>query len=117
MGVFASAADLILGASCPGCGQPALTLCRACGLAMRPDPYVAWPTPTPPLLQKPRPVVPVAGGANVGVLRAALIVWKEHGRFGLTVPLSHLLAAAAGHHVAPMWWTSWPGPRRDSCDG
>lgn len=101
VGVFVSAADLILGASCPGCGHPALTMCRSCGLAMRPDPYVAWPTPTPPALREPWPVVPVAGGANAGVLRACLIVWKEEGRFGLTGPLSYLLAAAVGQLVQP----------------
>lgn len=68
---------------------------------MRPDPYVAWPTPTPPALREPWPVVPVAGGANSGVLRAVLIVWKEEGRFGLTSPLSHLLAAAVGQLAKP----------------
>ncbi|MCW2750601.1 MAG: ComF family protein [Aeromicrobium sp.] len=101
VGVFESAADLLLGASCPGCGRAALTLCRPCGLTIRPDPYVAWPSPTPSALREPRPVVPMAGGANAGVLRAALIVWKEEGRFGLTAPLCHLLAAAAGQLVAP----------------
>jgi predicted amidophosphoribosyltransferase len=101
VGVFVSAADLLLGASCPGCGQPALTLCRPCGLAIWPEPYVAWPRPTPSGLREPRPVVPIAGGSNSGALRAALIVWKEQGRFGLTAPLCHLLAAAAGQLVTP----------------
>jgi ComF family protein len=96
-----SAADLLLGASCPGCGRPAVTLCRPCGLAIRPDPYVAWPSPTPSALRSPSPVVPVAGGANSGVLRAALISWKEEGRFGLTSPLSHLLASATVQLVRP----------------
>jgi predicted amidophosphoribosyltransferase len=101
MGAFVSAADLLLGASCPGCGRPALTLCRPCGLAIRPDPYVAWPRPAPSALREPAPVPPIAGGANAGVLRAALIAWKEHGRFGLTVPLAHLLAAATGQLLEP----------------
>jgi predicted amidophosphoribosyltransferase len=101
VGVFVSAADLLLGASCPGCGQPALALCRPCGLTIRPDPYVAWPSPTPLALRKPASVLPIAGGANAGVLRAALIAWKEHGRFGLSAPLSHLLAAATGQLVNP----------------
>jgi predicted amidophosphoribosyltransferase len=43
----------------------------------------------------------MAGGANSGVLRAALIAWKEQGRFGLTVPLAHLLAAATGQLLEP----------------
>ncbi len=37
---------------------------------------------------------PIAAGENAGVLRAALIAWKERGRFGLTTPLAHLLAAS-----------------------
>ena len=68
---------------------------------MRPDPHIAWPTPTPTVLREPWPVVPIAGGANAGALRATLIAWKEEGRFGLTSPLSHLLAAAAGQLIEP----------------
>lgn len=68
---------------------------------MRPDPYVAWPTPTPPGLREPSPVRPLAGGVNAGALRAALICWKEEGRFGLTSPLSHLLAAAIAELAQP----------------
>ncbi len=101
MGVLLSAADLLLGASCPGCGRPALILCRSCGLAIRPDPHVAWPTPTPSALRTPSPVLPIAAGVNAGALRAALIAWKEEGRFGLTAPLCHLLAAATGQLVEP----------------
>lgn len=37
----------------------------------------------------------------MGVLRAALIAWKEEGRFGLTSPLCHLLAAATGQLLKP----------------
>lgn len=92
--LLVSAADMLLGASCPGCGRPALGLCRPCGISVRPDPQVAWPRPTPVALNKPTAVRPVAGGINSGVLRAALLAWKEEGRFGLTVPLAHLLAAA-----------------------
>ncbi|WP_332642823.1 ComF family protein [Aeromicrobium sp.] len=88
-----SAADLILGARCPGCECPALGLCRSCGASIRPDPRVAWPKPTPPVLRRPD-VLPVAAGVNAGVLRAALIAWKEQGRFGLAAPLAHLLAAS-----------------------
>ncbi|MDR7086227.1 putative amidophosphoribosyltransferase [Aeromicrobium panaciterrae] len=88
-----SAADLILGARCPGCECPALGLCRSCGASIRPDPRVAWPTPTPPALRGPD-VTPIAAGTNEGVLRVALIAWKEQGRFGLTTPLAHLLAAS-----------------------
>lgn len=89
-----SAADLVLGASCPGCGRPALGLCRSCGVSIRPDPRVAWPRPTPSALRRPTAVPPVAAGVNSGALRATLIAWKERGQFGLTVPLAHLLASS-----------------------
>lgn len=88
-----SAADLILGARCPGCECPALGLCRTCGASIRPDPRVAWPKPTPAVLRGPD-VTPIAAGVNAGILRAALIAWKEQGRFGLTRTLAHLLAAS-----------------------
>lgn len=45
-------------------------------------------------------VRPVAGGVNDGVLRAALIAWKEQGRFGLTTSLAYLLASSVGE-LAP----------------
>lgn len=101
VGILESAADLLLGASCPGCGRPAVTLCRPCGVAVRPEPFVAWPSPVPPALRWPSPVLPVAGGVNSGPLRASLISWKEQGRFGLTAPLSHLLASAVIQLVRP----------------
>ncbi len=89
-----SAADLVLGASCPGCGKPALGLCRPCGVSIRPDPRVAWPRPAPAALRRPTAVPPVAAGINAGVLRATLIAWKERGQFGLTAALAHLLASS-----------------------
>ena len=93
-----SAADLLLGASCPGCGAPALVVCRPCGESIRPDPHEAWPQPTPAGL---RGVRPVAGGVHAGVLRESLIAWKEQGRFGLAAPLAHLLASAVAE-LAPV---------------
>lgn len=95
--LVASAADLLLGARCPGCGGAAMGLCRPCGLSIRPEPFEAWPQPVPAVL---RGMPPIAGGANVGVLKATLIDWKEHGRFGLTTPLAHLLAASVSE-LAP----------------
>lgn len=90
-----SAADLVLGASCPGCGRPAIGLCRPCGVSIRPDPQVSWPQPAPEDLRHPTAVPPVAAGVNAGALRSTLIAWKEQGRFGLTGALAHLLAASA----------------------
>ena len=92
-----SAADLLIGAACPGCGCAAFGLCRPCGQTMRPDPREVWPDPTPVSL---RSVRSVAGGVNDGALRRTLIAWKEEGRFGLTTPLAHLLAAAVAELAA-----------------
>lgn len=87
-------ADLLVGASCGGCGVPALTLCEVCATALQPDPHEAWPSPTPFGLTVPTPVVPIAASAYEGPLRSALNQYKEHGRFGLLRPLGHLLAAS-----------------------
>ncbi|GAA3514126.1 hypothetical protein GCM10022234_06220 [Aeromicrobium panaciterrae] len=89
-----SAADLVLGARCAGCGRPALGLCRPCGLSIRPGPTVSWPQPAPVDLCGPHPVPPVSAGVNEGVLRSTMIAWKERGQFGLTAPLAHLLASS-----------------------
>ena len=88
------AADLLLGAQCAGCGRPALTLCRTCGEAVRPDPAVAWPEPCPRTLRRPTHVTPMAAGANADVLRRVLVAWKESGNTRLTAVLDHLLAAS-----------------------
>ena len=93
------AADLLLGARCAGCDRPALTLCRTCGEAIRPEPAVAWPRPCPRTLRRPVPVTPVAAGANVDVLRRVLVAWKEEGNTRLTSVLAHLLAASVVEHA------------------
>jgi len=95
------AADLLLGAQCPGCGKPALTLCRACGEAIRPTPAVAWPTPCPRVLRRPTSVIPIAAGSNAEVLRRVLVAWKEAGNTRLTAVLGHLLAASVVEHARP----------------
>jgi ComF family protein len=95
------AADLLLGAQCPGCGRPALTVCRACGDAVSPDPVVTWPEPCPAMLRRPKAVPPVAAGTNADVLRRVLVAWKETGNTRLTSVLDHLLAAAVIEHVRP----------------
>lgn len=109
------AADLLLGASCPGCGRAALGLCRQCGLSIRPDPCEAWPRPTPSALRSPSIVRPIAGGVNAGVLRSTLVAWKEQGRFGLTRHLAHFLAAAVAElapDAAPIILIPVPTSRR-----
>lgn len=89
-----AAADLIIGASCAGCGRPAITLCEACEALLTPEPHIAWPRPTPAILNTPTPVVPIASGIHEGALRAVLAQFKEEGRFGLLRLLSHFLAAS-----------------------
>lgn len=92
--LIGSAADLLLGAHCAGCGGNALLLCPACARAIRPDPAVVWPSPCPSGLRRPTPVTPVAAGANADVLRRVLVAWKEAGHTRLTSVLDHLLAAS-----------------------
>lgn len=83
-----SAADLVLGAQCPGCDRPATTVCRACARALRPHPRQAAPGALPDGVQA------VGAVGNAGVARSTLLAWKEHGRFGLLRPLGLLLASS-----------------------
>lgn len=89
-----AAADLIIGASCAGCGRPAITLCGACSLVLAPRPRVAWPRSVPRELLEPTEVRPIASGIHEGPLRAALAQYKEEGQFGLLRVLGHFLAAS-----------------------
>lgn len=95
-----AAADLIIGASCAGCGRPAITLCETCTAALVPVPHVSWPHPTPHAMVTPTTVLPVASGVYEGPLRAVLAQFKEEGRFGLLGVLGHFLSASVCH-VAP----------------
>src|SRR5690606_33605870 len=72
-----AAADLFLGAGCPGCGVPELGVCRACGTALAPEPVQV----------APRHAVgaPVLAGQQYdGPLRGVILAWKEQGRTSLT---------------------------------
>lgn len=89
-----AAADLIIGASCGGCGRPAITLCESCSGLLTPRPRIVWPRPVPRALVEPTEVPPVASGVHEGVLRAALAQYKEEGQFGLLKVLGHFLAAS-----------------------
>jgi predicted amidophosphoribosyltransferase len=99
--LLVAAADILLGARCPGCGRPALSLCRPCGESISPEPRIAWPHPAPSAVRRPVAVPPVAAGVNADVLRRVLLAWKEEGRFGLTGVLDHLLAASVTQHARP----------------
>ncbi|MEV7395665.1 phosphoribosyltransferase family protein [Aeromicrobium sp. NPDC092404] len=95
------AADLLLGARCPGCDRPALTVCRPCGQAIRPEPAEAWPDPCPAALRRPTLVTPVAAGVHTDRLRRVLVAWKEAGSTRLTSVLDHLLASAVVELARP----------------
>lgn len=79
-----AAADLLLGASCAGCGTAAVDLCAACRARVAPRP-----------LTVPGHPVPVrAAGEHVGVLREVVLAWKRRGHTRLTPVVGTLLAAA-----------------------
>jgi len=83
-----AAADLVVGAACPGCGTAALSVCRACGDRMRPEPRpvdTTWDVGVPV----------VAAQEYAGVMRRVIVDWKEHGRTPLTGVLACHLATAA----------------------
>lgn len=89
------AADLLLPASCLGCGRPGIDLCPGCAAPLRAAP-------------RPRALGP---GAVVwstavydGVVRSALVAHKERGARSMTTALATALAAAvvaAVHDVGP----------------
>jgi ComF family protein len=84
MDLTTAAADLLLGAACPGCGRPAVALCATCAADIAPRPGVV----------RTEPVEVGASGEHAGVLRLAIVAWKEEGRSALLRPLAHLLAAS-----------------------
>lgn len=107
MDLATAAADLLLGAACPGCGRPARALCPACSAAVAPRPRVV----------RTSPVRVVASGEHDGSLRLAIVAWKEHGRTSLLRPLAHLLAASVvevvGDASAPVALVPVPTSRRN----
>ncbi len=91
-GLWAALTDLVLPTECAGCRgagvplrQGACAGCVAMLRALRPAPV--RPTPAPPGLPDC-----VALGAYRGVLREAVLSYKERGRHGLARPLGALLA-------------------------
>lgn len=93
--VLQSAADLVLGARCAGCGRPGLGPCRDCARRVAGSrPYAV------PGLPEGLPAV-FAGGAYADELRRLLLAAKERHGLGL-VPLlgDRLTAAVAAWAVA-----------------
>jgi len=87
-------ADLILPTGCAGCGATGTRrtygVCSGCAAALEDlVPAPARPIPAPAGL----PPTTSLGGYD-GVLREALLAYKERGRHGLAVPLGGLLAEA-----------------------
>jgi predicted amidophosphoribosyltransferase len=98
-GLWADLTDLVLPADCAGCRErrPATRRgfcpdCVAALEALRPRP--ARPTPPPDGLPPC-----VALGPYAGVLREALLAYKERGRHGLARPLGGLLAEVVAEAV------------------
>ncbi len=84
MRLATAAADLLLGAQCPGCGAPSTALCRRCWIALDPAPRLVR-----------HHVVPVvAAGEHTDLLRDVIVAWKEENHSTLLAPLAHLLAAS-----------------------
>jgi predicted amidophosphoribosyltransferase len=84
-------ADLVLGASCVGCGTAGRLLCRTCEEALPQEARLAWPSPTPAGL-----VPPFATGPYDGTLRSLVIGLKERRLLALRRPLGALLATSVG---------------------
>jgi len=84
MGWLADVAHVVVGTGCAGCENPALGLCADCAATVRPSPRIV----------RARPCRIAAAGEYDGVLRSAIIAWKERGRFTVERPLAHLAAAS-----------------------
>ena len=84
MGWLDDVAHVVVGTRCVACENAAIGLCRDCVPALRPQARVV----------REQPCLIAASGSYDGVLRSALIAWKERGRFTVERTLAHLLAAA-----------------------
>lgn len=82
-------ADLVLGATCVGCGLAGRLLCRSCAAALPGEARLTWPSPTPPGL-----VPPYAAGPYDGTLKALVLGLKERRLLALRPPLGRLLATS-----------------------
>lgn len=84
---FIAAADLLLGACCPGCGIPDIGVCRSCGFAITPDPHAVGTT-------RNITVPVIAGQRYDAVMRRVILAWKEQQRTPLTGLLAYHVASA-----------------------
>jgi predicted amidophosphoribosyltransferase len=95
--LFAALADLVLPASCVGCGAAGGPLCRPCAREVWAGPGVAAAVGPLPCL---------AAGPYEGVLRDAILHYKERGRRGL----AGFLGATLGRAVSAGWPDPAAGP-------
>ncbi|MDO9378612.1 MAG: ComF family protein [Nocardioidaceae bacterium] len=87
MRLIHAATDLVLGTACVGCDRPGPAVCEACAAGLVPRPRTVRDGP-PPV---------AAAGDYAGVLREAVVGYKEHGVLVLRDPLARCLAAAVVH--------------------
>lgn len=88
---LSSAADLLLGAQCPGCGAAGLGLCGGCSVQLA--------CVRPLAVSRPGLALPltVVAGPYAGVLLKALLAHKEHQALGLARALGGSLMTCAAH--------------------
>lgn len=82
-------ADLFVGGRCAGCQAPGRVVCAACAAALRGPARPCPPEPVPAGLAPPWCVAEYAGA-----VRALLLAYKEHGRYGLAGVLGRALGEA-----------------------
>lgn len=89
-GAWAALLDLVLPATCAGCGGQSRTpVCAACAAVLSAAvPHPVAPSPAPPGLPPCAALAPYEG-----VLRELILAYKERGRHDLARPLGVLLAA------------------------
>jgi predicted amidophosphoribosyltransferase len=92
--------DLVLPATCGGCGGAGPVVCTECATVLAERPSPARPTPAPPGLPPCH-----TGGPYTGARRELILNYKERGRRGLAVPLARVLAGVVASGLPPN-----PGP-------
>ncbi|SFB75239.1 Predicted amidophosphoribosyltransferases [Nocardioides terrae] len=88
-------ADLVLGATCVGCGVAGRLLCRSCEAELPRGARLAWPSPPPAGL-----VAPFAAGPYDGTLKELVVGLKERRLLALRRPLGRLLAGSVATALA-----------------
>ncbi|MFX0594256.1 ComF family protein [Melissospora conviva] len=99
--VWAELSDLVLPTACAGCRADGVRLnsgfCRPCAVGLQSlRPAQVRPSPAPAGMPPC-----VALGPYAGVLREAILSYKERGRHALARPLGELLAVAVARAVGP----------------